>query len=151
MSRPGDAESTSRLTAGKDTTVHSGSRLMRFALVLGLVVTLSFTIVGSGNAATFELAVGGVRDACTGAHLGGAALTFTQVGTSEHPPSPIRVTTNPGGQFQTRLAPGDYSVVVTLDGYSQVGNTDGDPVNIIFQRTGLVNHFSFILHPPSPC
>lgn len=127
------------------------SNLMRFAMILGLVVTLNFATARASDAATFELAVGGVRDACSGAHLGGASLTFTQLGTSEHPPSPIRIATNPGGQFKTMLAPGDYSVVVTLDGYSQVQNTDSDPVSIIFQRTGVVNHFSFVLHPPSPC
>jgi len=130
--------------------MHSG-RLMRFTIILGLVVTLGFATARTSDAATFELAIGGVRDACNGAHLGGASLTFTPVGTWEHPPSPIRIATNPGGQFETKLAPGGYSVVVTLDDYSQVGNTDGDPVSIIFQRTGVVNHFSFVLHPLSPC
>ncbi len=130
--------------------MHSSS-LMRFTIILGLVVTLGFATAGTSDAATFELAIGGVRDACSGAHLGGASLTFTPVGTSEHPPAPIRIATNSGGQFETKLAPGGYSVVVTLDDYSQVGNTDGDPVSIIFQRTGVVNHFSFVLHPLSPC
>ncbi len=125
--------------------------LTRFALILGLVATLQLTTVGTSAAATFELAIGGVRDACTGAHLGGATLTFTRIDTAGHPPSPIRIATNPGGQFETKLAPGDYRVAVTLDGYAQVGNTDGDAVSIIFQRTGVVNHFSFALHPPSPC
>ena len=130
--------------------MHS-SNLMRFAITLGLVVTLGFATAGTSDAATFELAIGGVRDACTGAHLGGASLTFTPVGTSEHPPSPIHIVTNPGGQFETKLAPGNYSVAVTLDGYNQVGNTDGDAVSIITMSTGRVNHFSFVLRPPSPC
>lgn len=132
----------------------------RATLTLVLALLTLFTLstmalapaAGAANAANFELAIGGVRDACTGAHLGGAALTFTQAGTPEMPPGPpVRVTTNSGGQFKTMLAPGDYSVAVTLDGYSQVLNTDGDPVSIIFQRTGVVNHFAFVLHPPSPC
>ncbi len=131
--------------------MHTLSNLMRFAMMLGLVVTLNFATAGTSDAATFALAIGGVRDACTGAHLGGASLTFTPVGTSEHPPAPIRIATNPGGQFRTLLAPGDYSVAVLLDGYSQVGNTDGDAVSIITMSTGRVNHFSFALHPPSPC
>lgn len=130
--------------------MHSRS-LTRFALILGLVAMLRLATAGPSAAATFELAIGGVRDACTGAPLGGASLTFTPVGTSDHPPAPIRIATNPGGQFETKLAPGDYSVAVTLEGYGQVGNTDGDAVSIIFQRTGVVNHFSFVLHPPNPC
>lgn len=128
-----------------------GSSHMRFATILGPIVTLGFATAGTSDAATFALAIGGVRDACTGAHLGGASLTFAPVGTSGHPPSPIRIATNRGGQFATRLAPGDYRVAVTLDGYAQAGHTDSDPVSMVFQRTGVVDRFSFALHPPSPC
>jgi len=128
--------------AGEDTAMCVSS-LMRFAVIPGLVVTLSLATAEASDAATFELAIGGVHDACTGAHLGEGALTFTRIGTSEHPPSPIRIVTNRGGQFETKLAPGDY-------GYSRLTNINDDPVSIIFQRTGVVNHFSFDLHSPSP-
>jgi hypothetical protein len=119
-------------------------------LILG--ATARAPVTGAAGQARLEVAVGGVRDACTGAHLGGAALTFTQSGTPELPPSPpVRVTTNHGGQFELKLAPGNYSVAVALDGYSQTGNTDGDPDSVITMSTGRANHFTFVLHPPSPC
>jgi len=123
------------------------------ALALLLLLSLgSMALTPAADAATpasFQLAIGGVRDACTGAHLGGAVLTFTEA--VEHPPAPIRVTTNPGGQFAIELPPGHYSVAALLDDYGQPGNTDGDLVSVITVRTGLVNHFVFVLHPPSPC
>jgi hypothetical protein len=85
-------------------------------------------------------------------HLGGATVTFTPVGTSDIAPGALgQAVTNPGGQFQAALAPGDYRVAVTLDDYSEVSNIDGDPVGTFTVRTGLVNHVSLALHPPSPC
>ena len=64
------------------------------ALVLAL--TPGFAAAAAG----FEVAVGSVRDAATGAALGGATLTFTPLGTDQgHPPGPIR--TNGGGRFAT--------------------------------------------------
>jgi hypothetical protein len=41
-----------------------------------------------------------MHNACTDAHFGGAALTFTQPGTPEMPSGPpVRITTSHGGQF----------------------------------------------------
>lgn len=127
----------------------------RGALALALSALLALGAIArpaAAAAAGFEHAIGGVRNACTGAHLGGALLTFVPTGTPELPPGPpTRVTTNPGGQFATKLAPGDYTVTIALDGYTQPGNTDGDPVGVFSVHTGPVNHFLFVLHPPSPC
>ena len=119
-------------------------------LILG--ATARAPAADAAGQARFAVAVGGVRDACTGAHLGGAALTFTQSGTAEMLPGPpVLVTTNHGGQFEVKLAPGNYSVAVALGGYSQTGSTDGDQNSVITVSTGRVNHFLFVLHPPSPC
>ena len=126
------------------------ARRSALALALSALLALGATArPPAAAAADFQLAIGGVRNACTGAHLGGALLTFTEA--VEHPPAPIRVTTNPGGEFATKLAPGDYAVAIALDGYTQSGNTDGDPVGVFSVRTGPVNHFLFVLHPLSPC
>ncbi len=119
------------------------------ALALSALLALGATGRPAAAAADFGHAIGGVRNACTGAHLDGVLLTFTEA--VEHPPAPIRVTTNPGGEFATQLAPGDYTVAIALDGYIQSGNTDGDPVGVFSVRTGPVNHFLFVLHPLSPC
>jgi hypothetical protein len=126
------------------------ARHRAFALALAALLALGATArPPAAAAADFQLAIGGVRDACTGAHLGGALLTFTEA--IEHPPAPIRVATNPGGEFATMLAPGDYTVAIALHGYTQPGNTDGDPVGVFSVRTGPVNHFVFVLQSPSPC
>lgn len=127
-----------------------------YVLPLLIALTLGATALApaadAANTAGFELAIGKVENACTGAHLGGAMLTFAPVGAPGLPPGPpTRVQTNPGGHFQTKLPAGDYNVAVALDGYSQVDNTDGDPVSIITIVTGRVSHFTFALYPPSPC
>lgn len=100
-------------------------------------------------ARSFEVALGGVHDA-RGAHLGGAALTFTRTGTPDEPPGPpTRVLTNKSGQFQTKLAPGDDYVAVILDAFAQEDNTDN--TSVITVSRGRVNHYIFVPHPPSPC
>ena len=121
-------------------------------LILALGATALAPAADAVNTPAFELAIGSVRDSCSGGHLGGATLTFTEEGTPEIPPGPpVRVTTDPGGQFHAKLVPGDYRVAVILEDYSQVPNTDGDQTGVFTVRTGLVSHFAFILHPPSPC
>ncbi len=127
----------------------------RAARILPLLVLLALglaTLAPPVAAADFVVAVGGVRDACTGAHLGGAVLTFAPVGTPQSPPGPPnRVATNAGGRFSTALAPGDYRVTAALDGYGQPGTADGNPVGVVSVRTGIVDHSAFVLHPPGPC
>lgn len=112
------------------------------AVALLALVTLAALALAPVAAAApitgFTVALGDVVDTA-GAPLAGAMLTFTlveapvQVGHPpapiyEHPPSPIRIATNGGGQFQVLLLAGTYAVTAELDGYQQVVNQDNDSV-----------------------
>jgi hypothetical protein len=132
----------------------------RAVLTLTLLTILSLgatAVAPATSAATlprFMLMIGNVRDACTGALVGGAALIFTPLGAPNIPPGPpVRVVTIRGGWYAAIVTAGPYTTSVSAVGYTPLGgpNSDGDQDSVFTDRPNLVNYQDFVLHPPSPC